>query len=554
MLTSNPTAIYLAPMTEVELKLSLDPADVQKLRRHPLLAAVKPETLHLHSVYLDTPAWDLVQRRIAFRVRKAGRQWLQTLKAEAASVGALTRRLEWEGPLPRGHHDLSRLPDAAMALLKGVDVDLIGPAFATDFRRTTWQLTQDGTTMEVALDVGEIRSGSHIETLCEVEIELKSGPRDALFTVAQALLERVPLGVEPRSKAARGYALAGAVTPAPVKVVSPDLEGVEDAGLAWSRLAEAALVQAVGNVPGFLNQPEDIEYLHQLRIGLRRLHTVAGLAGRLEMGPPGWDAGVKSVLEALNKARDWDVLLAETLPGMADILANQPLTQATLQRLRREGSAARRGAQGAISQPEFTRLVLTIGQELQGLSSNTVPSTGPRTDSATTSFHTWAAECLEAQWEKTLKRGRGFDRLDLPQRHRLRIAAKRMRYTADVLAPAFARSKGFMERLARLQNRLGLLQDNVAATRLLSELQSRSQAVQFDIGRLVGILATEMEGRGQGGGQAWRALRTAKPFWRGATGAKGKVKPLDKGPNRPSNNKSSNNKSSNKSPVKSRKR
>lgn len=489
-------------MTEVELKLSLDPSHVRAFRRHPALEGIKPAERRLHSVYLDTPAWDLVKRRIAFRVRKAGRQWLQTLKAESASVGALTRRPEWEVDLPRGHHDLGRLPKEALALLKGVEVNLIGPAFATDFRRTAWQVEYGGANVEVALDVGEIRSGPHTQPLCEVELELKSGPGEALFDLALALLAEVPLGVEPRSKAARGYVLAGAVMPKPVKASAPQLDEGMDGGQAWTLLTESALAQMVGNVPGFLSNPEEIEYLHQLRIGLRRLHTMAGLAASLDRPRPGWDEALKSVMADLNGARDWDVLLAETLPRLEAALAEPLLGPALKRRLRREGLAARGAAQDAIASPDFTRQILVIGRDLL------TPPPGAEP------LQPWAAGCLEVRWQRVLKRGQGFGRLDALKRHRLRIAAKRLRYTADVLSAAFPGGRSFMSSLAKLQSRLGAMQDKVVAGRLLAGLKSRSGELLFDAGRLAGVLAAEREGQGQGGGKAWQSLARAKPFWR----------------------------------------
>jgi inorganic triphosphatase YgiF len=495
-------------MTEVELKLSLEPSRAPGLRRHPLLAGTKPVTRHLHSVYLDTPAWDLMGRGMAFRVRKAGSQWMQTLKAEAASVGALTRRPEWEVGLPRGHHDLDRLPPEALALLKGVDVDLIGPAFATDFRRTTWAVRYGEAEMEVALDVGVIQAGVRSMPLCEVEIELKAGPREALFDVALALLARTPMGVEPRSKAARGYALAGAVTPAPMKALSPPLDKDMPAGQAWALLAEAALAQVVGNVPGFLSTPEEIEYLHQLRIGLRRLRTMVGLAAGIHLAEPAWNAALKGVMEDLNGARDWDVLMAQTLPRLLAVLEDAPPGPALARHLAREAAAARATAQAAIAAPAFTRLVLEIGRDLL---------TPPPCDDP---LRHWAAASLEARWQRLLKRGRDFDRLDAAQRHRLRIAAKRLRYTADVLGSAFTGTHGFMTRLGRLQDRLGALQDNVVASRLLAGLKSRSDALLFDAGRLMGVLAGEREGQGQGGGKAWRALSRSRPFWRAKAGVR----------------------------------
>lgn len=510
MLTSN-HGYHLSHM-EIELKLSLDPAHAARLRSHPLLAGVKPTTRRLHSVYLDTPAWDLMRRGIALRVRRAGRKWVQTLKVAAASVGALSRRPEWEVDLPRGHHDFALLPPDARALLdglrrEGVDLELVGPAFATDFRRTAWQVAMGEAVMELALDLGEIRAAGAVLPLSEVEIELKSGPGEALFDLALGLLETLPLGVEPRSKAARGYALAGAVALAPVKAGPPRLARDMDAGLAWNGLAEAALAQAVGNVPGFLARPEEIEYLHQLRVGLRRLHVVAALAGSLDRPAPPWDGELKRAMASLNAARDWDVLLGETLPRLAPTLDQPPPSRAFGLHLRRRAEAARRAAQAAVAGPAFTRLVLEVGRDLLQ----------PR--AAGRPVRPWAGECMGARWRVMKQRGKGLARLDAAGRHRLRIVAKRLRYTADALAPVFGDDGEFLSRLGRLQDVLGAAQDQVVAMGLMAKLDSASPAVKFDAGRVAGLLAGEVargaKGRTRGGARAWRRLRRARLFWKG---------------------------------------
>jgi CHAD domain-containing protein len=200
------------------------------------------------------------------------------------------------------------------------------------------------------------------------------------------------------------------------------------------------------------------------------------------------------------------VLLHETLPRLKSVLVNPPLGQGLARRLQREATAARQAALAAISGPIFTRLVLEMGRDL-------LAHPGPGR-----ALRPWAAECLERRWQRLLKRGKGFGGLKAAQRHRLRIAVKRLRYTADALASLFARNDKFIARLATLQNRLGASQDGVVAVRLISGLDSRSAAILFDAGRLVGVLAGQMAGKttspGKRGGKAWRALGQSRPFWR----------------------------------------
>jgi len=498
---------------EVEIKLALDPAGVGRLARHRQLAGVPSEARRMHSVYLDTPDWDLMTRGVALRVRRAGRQWLQTLKVATESVGALSRRPEWEVPLPRGHHDLGCFPPDAQALMakladEGLDWSTVAPVFVTDFRRKAWTLQWGESVREWALDQGEIgaitREGRQTLPLCEVEIELKSGPGEGLFDLALALAKDLPLGLEPRSKAARGYALAGAYRPLPVKSRPAGFDPAMDAGLAWARLAESDLAQAIANVPGFLAHADDIEYLHQLRVGLRRLHGTAELAAYLAPDAdhplPDWDAPLKTAMEALNAARDWDVLLHETLPPLAARL-DPPLSPAFMAHLAQQHGQARLRAQETVAHPDFVRLVLQVGPALHHAEPVERPAAA------------WARACMDSRWALVRKRGKGYADQDGRQRHRLRIAAKRLRYGADTLAPAFKGGKAFRTRLAALQDSLGAQQDVRVAMEVLTHLNTRAPQVQFDAGRVVGLLAHQRVNSHEVGDAVWRAFVRVRPYW-----------------------------------------
>ena len=67
---------------EIELKLALHSRHTMRIRRHPLLNAIKPEQRSLLSIYFDTPKLDLMRRGIALRVRRVDDDWIQTLKAK----------------------------------------------------------------------------------------------------------------------------------------------------------------------------------------------------------------------------------------------------------------------------------------------------------------------------------------------------------------------------------------------------------------------------------------------------------------------------------------
>lgn len=493
---------------EIELKLALDSRHLQRLKRHPLLADSRPQARKLHSIYFDTPDFALMRRGVALRLRRVGYHWVQTVKAEAAAVGALTSRPEWEVQVADNTPDFGVLPDEARALFADLDPTLIAPAFITEFKRQAWLVERGGSAMEVALDAGAIRGGAPgqplvEQPLCELEIELKSGPAVALFDLALNLLSAAPLRVEPRSKAARGYALAGAFQPAPVKAIRPELADAMPAGQAWAAIVQAALTQASANVPGFLAQPEEIEYLHQMRVGLRRLRAAAGLRKSLGLARPAWDTALRDLMHTLNPARDWDVFIAETLPGLQAAFAADPIDEALLAQVQQAAARARRKALDAVASPVFTRLVLEMGRDLLTL---------PDTELVA---REWAAHVLGGRWEDLRKQARKMDRLGPGGLHEMRIAAKRLRYAADAFEALYGkRVRKFIGHLSALQDDLGLANDVAVSSGLLRGLGLKQPVMAFDCGRLVGLMLAAAQTHGANAGQQWQALVRLPHFWR----------------------------------------
>lgn len=494
---------------EIELKLALHPRHAVRIRRHSLLDKIAPERRPLLSIYFDTPKFDLMRRGIALRIRRVGNRWIQTLKAEAQSVGALSSRPEWEMDVTDGSRpDFSVLPQTALDLLVGAKLQHIAPVFTTEFKRTTWQVSNNTAQAEVALDIGKIFAGEASRDICEIEIELKSGTPVFLFDVATQLLQQVPLHIEPRSKAERGYILSGAIHPTPIKATHPAIHKHQTAGEAWNATMQAALVQLVANVPGFLENAHDIEYLHQLRIALRRLRTGVILAKSLGQSPSAWDQPLRELMYALNSARDWDVFQNETLPKILTALKesseNSPHEIIALT-LMRNVAAHTQQAQALLLKPAFTRLMLDIGRYLLT----------PLVDVQMRNTKIWAEMILEKRWHTLRKYCHGFAKLNPTERHRARIAAKKMRYVADAFAPLYGKSSNhFITTLAALQNELGCANDMRVGMQLLHALPKKSTALSFTIGRIHGALEFEAMQHTYLSTIIWRRLSRSKLFWR----------------------------------------
>ena len=513
---------------EIELKLALPARQAARIRRHPLLHEIKPTKKILHSIYFDTPEFDLMRRGIALRVRRVGYHWVQTLKAEARAVGAMSSRPEWEMAVAGGASpDFAVLPSAALELLRGIDLQRIAPVFITEFQRTTWQIVRGGDQAELALDIGEIRvgdirAGEARQAISEIEIELKAGAPEFLFDLATQLLEQVALGVEPRSKAERGYALCGAFTPAPVKAERPAIQPGQSADAAWNAMMQAALVQLVANVPGFLEHAENIEYLHQFRIALRRLRTGVALAKGLGEGVGGIGANtaqaLRDLMRGLNPARDWDVFLHETLPKTLAALGENPAQEQALQPsssedallalIRAAAVDSRQQAQALLRDSSFTRLVLDLGRSL-------LASPEPTRESGPGNAHAWASAILEKRWLTLRKRCRRFARLTPAERHLARIATKKLRYAADAFAPLYGkRGVRFIAALADLQNVLGRANDAHVGARLLHAIPKKTIALSFDLGRIEGALQVDIARHAHISAEIWRRLAQSRQFWR----------------------------------------
>lgn len=493
---------------EIELKLALHPRHVARIRRHPLLSTIAPQQHALLSIYFDTPKFDLMHRGIALRVRRAGDQWIQTLKAESQSVGALTSRPEWEMAITDGDHpDFSALPQVALDLLTGIKLKHISSVFTTEFQRTTWLISSRAAHAEVALDTGKIHAGETYRDICEVEIELKSGTPAFLFDTATQLLQQVPLHIEPRSKAERGYISCGAVSPAPVKAIRPAIDQEQTAGEAWNAIQQAALAQLSANVPGFLENAHDIEYLHQLRVALRRLRTGTRLEKSLDRTIPDWDRPLRELMHALNPARDWDVFLHEILPEIRAALTEPPenVPDAAMALLRDTAAHARQQAQALLLKPAFTQLVLDIGRSLL-----VTPADVRRRDAKA-----WAETILEKRWQRLRKRCHGFAKLNPAERHLARIAAKKMRYSAEAFAPLYGKhAHPFITALATLQDKLGVENDRHIAMQLLRTLAKKTIPLGFELGRLSGALEFEAAQHAQLSAAIRRRLARSRLFWR----------------------------------------
>lgn len=162
------------------------------------------ETLVMETTYYDTPSGALSGKRYTLRRRLENGSSVCTLKTPGEGL----LRGEWQvacNDIQRAIPELCKLdcPDGLPALCAEGLVAVCGAAFTRQARI----LELPGCTAELALDQGILFGGKGEIPLREIELELKSGSREALDTFARDFAAKYALQTEEKSKFARALDL-----------------------------------------------------------------------------------------------------------------------------------------------------------------------------------------------------------------------------------------------------------------------------------------------------------------------------------------------------------
>ncbi len=445
-------------MNEIELKLQVDAASAEGLAASKVLPE-KWRTVQQRDLYFDTAYRALAEAGLSLRIRQSGSHRTQTIKRSGGSAAGLFARSEWEMHV---NNDVPIVDETSPvhAALGGAVNDLL-PVFEVEVTRKIWDFQDVDTNIEVVLDRGTISAGDRHTSICEMEMELKSGQPQALFELARKLGGAVGVRLGVLTKAERGdlltQALQGVVKAGPVPLHKE------------MRAAEAFQVIVLSCIKHFrLN--EDLllasrspEPLHQARVALRRLRSAVSIYKLLL----GTDAarelrdGLRELAGELGPARELDVLLQRAKPGK---LRDQLQTE-------RESAYDRVGE--ALGSGTARALMLNMVEWVQIGSLLVDPDTeATRTQPA----RTFAARALSRFRRKVKESGRNLRGTEDEARHELRKDAKKLRYAAEFFAFLFdgkgekAQQKNFIIALEAVQNELGALNDLATAPHVLARL------------------------------------------------------------------------------------
>lgn len=491
---------------ETELKLHISPEHLQKLKRHPFLRTFSDDrtrTLRLYSIYYDTADLALRQQGMALRLRKVGKQWLQTLKGGGQASAGLHQRNEWETPVLSEQLDFDALKACGGELPHGVR-NRLQPVFVTNFSRNVRLLNFEGAQIELCMDSGEIRAGQSSCPISELELELKSGAPQQLFKLAQTLLDIVPLQVEHTSKAEYGYLLFSAAKPSVSKAKFPPLKKSQPIVSALQSLIGACLAHVQSNVPGALLKLDE-EYLHQVRVGLRHLRVVISIALRFHADPEltALREQVAKLCVELGRSREWDVFVTQTLAPICTRLPEHEGLREVLSVSERARKKQHAGMESNLASQEFQRMLLRFGAWMYS----------GQADEAEATLEQFAVKILRKRGSSVAKYGSALIGEDAAKLHALRIACKKLRYSIEMFGGLFpkTRVRDYVAALAELQDILGVLNDIAVAHRLLNELDN---AARHDTLALIrGWMEHDYAERVAEFGKAWKQFVAQKEFW-----------------------------------------
>jgi triphosphatase len=507
---------------EVEIKLELAPASLPRLKKIPLIRALKkPSRRETEvSVYFDTDKRKLRKKGLMLRVRRIGDRYIQTIKATSNS--GLIERDEWEAEIADKEPDLSVVRGTALQpLVNGKLRRQLKPMFETRVHRTVYPLADDARTIELTIDRGKIDTGDRSAPLCELELELGRGNEAELFNVARELAHELAAELALKSKSERGYELIDGQLGAPVKAARVDLAVGLSTRDGFKMIGRACLRQMVDNKPALLKG--DPGGVHQMRVGLRRLRAAMSLFSHLLDDPQ--TATIKTELKwlagELAPAREFEVLVDRVVMPMRRRRDAPRIGLPSLsQELAKKRDAALKRAQDAVTSARFRALTLEVAAWLEA-GAWTKPEDVLVRSGGDMAIEDSAAEQLRRRWRKVRKRGNALAQLDVQHRHKLRIQVKKLRYAAEFFGNLFAhkrRRRKFAAALERLQDGLGDLNDIMVDEKLITATGIRPRRSNlkraFAAGLLTGREDARLDAAMAAATEGYERLVKVKPFWR----------------------------------------
>jgi CHAD domain-containing protein len=481
---------------ERELKLAAPPR-FSLARMDPQLdgfVASPVRFRRLHTVYYDTPDLRLARWGCSLRFR-GGEGWTLKIPVPQRSIALAREEHVFSGDadtIPTGALDL------ATAYLRGVT-----PAAVIELRtlRTSRHVLGDGgdDLAEVVEDDVRVVDGTRVvRRFRQLEIELARAAPDELLPVFRKLLREEGAGKpDPVPKNVR--ALGSDACTAELDVHPPGRS---------ARLGEVARAAFAVSVEHFvrydarLRLGPDETAVHQARVSIRRLRS--DLRTFVRLLDANWARELRERLrwpqDVLSAARDADVVLeAARRAGAALPESDRRIVEDVLAPMRAARERAYDVVREMLRDPRYVPMLCALVDAAKH------PPLNQHADRPAAGA---VAEILDHSWATLRRRVRARSRPPSDRElHGIRIAAKRVRYAAEAIAPvAGRRAERFGRDAERLQTVLGEQHDAVLACERLRSLNGDGTEA-FVAGELAASATAAERAARRAWPKAWRAAK-----------------------------------------------
>lgn len=513
---------------EIELKLELPVAAAKALRRGTLkrLGVGPAKAQALSSVYFDTPKHLLLKKGFALRVRSSEDGNVQTVKLRDGASAGLFSRSEWETAIDGREPEWHALKDtpAARLLSKG---KRLTPVFETVVDRTSWTVSAGRSTVEIALDEGHVVAGRKSQGFAELELELKAGSPGDLFDLARRIGEKQAFKLGVLTKSERGYALASGDKPACFKAETVSLTRDLTAAEAFQRVAHACVRQFRLNEP-IVVEERTVEALHEARVAMRRLRSALSLFKDLVADDKVdiLKTGLRDLSRRLGDARNLDVYIERALVPEVERDGAEPGVYAFFDHVQTLREQAYDKVAADLNAPATQRLMLDFMAWIQDgpWLTDSDPQRAKLRDQPVVDL---AVATLAKRDRTVRKTGKKLADLDPPTRHRVRIAAKKLRYASEFFS-ALNTSKAdkrkyekFVKAMKVFQEDLGELNDLHTGHELAADLAHQVEeagleraTLLFAAGHLSGEQDEQVGPLLQHAETSYAGFADAPRFWR----------------------------------------
>ncbi|UOB58493.1 CHAD domain-containing protein [Burkholderia pyrrocinia] len=373
-------------------------------------------------------------------------------------------------------------PDATERSAAGAPPEAPGLRLVSERRHGRWA-DDSGVVVEMTLDDVTLHGGGEPPRRY-VELRLaapdwetfaaRTAALHALFAAARELSGAWPAFVQLTSvidRACAGEPVAAWL----VKARLVDLTGIRTQRAALFALSGDIAAQWLGNEGGVLDR-DDPEFVHQMRVALRRLRTLMRFFPRFadRQWKDTFGTDLRWLAALLGTVRDWDVFSTETLPALIAADGGGADWNGTLDAARAQSTAARVELRQALHSARYARL--TLGW-LEWLSALALP---PAADDDAPSLRRHATKRVRRLFGH-LYASPSLTSLDTTARHRVRIDAKRLRYALEFFASLASRRtrNETVKTLARVQTVLGESNDTMVALQHLEQLTAPPYQLGF---------------------------------------------------------------------------